>query len=202
MKKIVILFIIFTLIFSTGCVKKQVFYPVPVTFEQTISVSNYSGGDFTEIAVFPATDLNDEIQKSINDLDGAELNNVLLESITYTLLSTNKPNTVASGKVVVKYGTEGPLQLAELATVNFGQILQEPQAAGLDDAAVDLIVQALRDIVFNGVSRDLVIGVNGAVDPAPDNLDFELKVELTVNTIVAQCQEIFDPLGSDNEKCQ
>jgi hypothetical protein len=185
----------------SGCVKKQIYFPLPVTFHETISISNYSNGIFGDVAIFNATELKNDIQERINDFENSSINDVLLESVTYTLLETNNPNTVINSSLKVVYGDDGPYQLLEVTNLDFNEILQKTQNVDLEESAVELIVKALRDIVFDNQTDDLIFGISGTVDPVHENLSFKVKVDLTVNTIVTQCQEIFDPLGSDNEIC-
>ena len=95
-----------------------------MTFQKTISISDYSNGNFGDVAIFNAAELKNDIQERINEFENSSINNVLLESVTYTLLETNNPNTVINSTVKVVYGDDGPYQLLEVTNLNFTELFQ------------------------------------------------------------------------------
>lgn len=202
MKKGIFILLAISLLFFTGCVKKHVFYPLPVTFTQTVTITT-TNSNFNGQVSFPAFQISQEVQDQLNSIDDATLNNILLEGIAFTVVSTNSPASVLNGNLNVTYAGNGPLPLLTINNLSFGQILNQPQTLPLSDNAVQLIVDAFRDIVNSGQTQDILLDLNGNVNPVPGGgLTFELQIDLTADVVVAQCQDVFDLLGSDDPECQ
>ncbi len=203
MKPYILLIMILLPLLLINCVKKRVFYPIPVTVSQLVPVITGQGGSFEESSHFASTEIETEIRKKLNELSDVQINNTLLEGVAYTVVETNSPETNLTGLFRISYGGSPLTQLLELKDVNFGKVLNKPQTVELTEAGVDIMVQALSDIVNSRASEDLQFQVKGTANPVPaQGLQFLLKIELQIDIVVDQCQEIFDVLGSSDAQCK
>lgn len=203
MKKIILLFLILAFVLTLGCVKKQVLLPVPITIDQVVPVQASSDGSYSEVFLLPATVVSDDVLAQLSQYEDVDINNLVLEAFAFTITQTSNPNAVLNGELRIAYPSNTqPVKLLDMQNLSFGQILNQPQSVELADAAVDLLETALRDIIFNQQTQDIQIFVDGNLTPAQQNLTFGLRLEITLDVVLEQCQEVFDMLGSDDEYCK
>ncbi len=82
--------------------------------------------------------------------------------------------------------------LLNMANVNFGQVLNKPQALDLSPGGVDLLTQALKNIVLSGgLGGDVLVKVSGSLTSG--EVTFDLLIEMTVTTVVKKKQQVFEP---------
>jgi len=186
--------IILPLIFSS-CVTKLVNYPLPVTFILPLPIST-SVTSFSAQGVVPGQVLAGEI---LNQLEGVSLNDIqsiTLEAVAFTVSNASDPTPSFTGQLEVAYGNANFIKLLDMNNVNIGQIQGQPQSVDLQPAAVQLINNAVEDILMNQSLQNILFRTQGSLNPPPTGtLNFVLEIELTITTVVQQEQDIFDPLG-------
>jgi len=197
-----LVFFILQLLFLPGCVKKRVFYPIPLTIDQTFMINVDVDGSFNIDLPFPTKELREKLQSQLSDFDTPNINNILLETVTFTITQTNDPNTVINGRADVTTSVQQPAMLFGINNLNMGQSLNQAQTVELGDTAVEMVKEALTKIFVLNQDEDLYFNVSGSVDPPQNNLTFELKIDLTINTIIDQCQDVFDFMGDDDQGCE
>ncbi|MFZ0390374.1 MAG: hypothetical protein WAN36_07925 [Calditrichia bacterium] len=201
MKKYSLAALTFLLIALNGCVKKEVYFPLPVTFSEDIEFSTPVDTLIYNWVLDPEVILS-EVETRLDELSDFELNNVVIEGMAYTVFSTS--NTATKMDAVFRTGGNQKIKVVEFSGITPGQIIDQQQMLTLESPGTDYIEQVLRkDILENGTDS-LKFRITGSIDPAPlpgEVYRMSFRVEITISAIGRQCQEVFDLLGSDDAAC-
>ena len=203
MKKYILVLLALLFVFS-GCVKKQVFMPLPFSFSESVELMTDGNGNINGQFIFPAQTFNTDIKAKLEELNEyVDINTVTIEGVSLEILDTNSPNSTIDLKLYVQSGsTQNPTELLELDNVSLGQILNEPQIVELNEDGVTVIKNVMTELVQNNtISNDLIAKASGTASSTSSTVTFDIEVSIVVSVIVRQCQEVFDMFGSSDEAC-
>jgi len=193
-KYISIAILILSLLFS-GCVTKLVNYPLPITFVLQFPVST-SVTNFSSQGVLSGQILAGEILNQLEGVSLKDIQDITLEAVAFTARNASDLSPNFTGQLEVAYGDTNFVKLLDMNNVNIGQIQGQPQSVDLLPAAVQLINNAVEDILMSNSLQNIFFRTQGTLNPPPTGtLNFVLEIELTITTVVQQEQDIFDPLG-------
>jgi len=196
MSKYIVGFLSLFLVLFLNCKDVLVYYPIPLTFKVEISGIQTDGGSYSGSGSLSATEIYDNnIKQQLSDagLSTEDIENVELEGVAFTISKpTDQSAILDTAAIRIGYNGRGPDMLLNMANVNFGQVLNKPQALDLSPGGVDLLTQALKNIVLSGgLGGDVLVKVSGSLTSG--EVTFDLLIEMTVTTVVKKKQQVFEP---------
>ncbi len=195
MKKYMFISLILIAYLFQSCTTKLVFYPLPVTLELSLPVSTTTT-NFSTQSVLPGQVIANEIFDQLEGVSVKDIEKITLEAVAFTVSNASDASPNFSGQLEVAYGNPNFITLLSMNNLNIGQIQGHKQVTDLQANAVQLLNNAVNDILINQSSQSVFFRAQGSLNPPPSGtLSFNLVIELTVTPVVKQEQDIFDPLG-------
>ncbi|HQU71551.1 MAG TPA: hypothetical protein PKV71_01760 [Calditrichia bacterium] len=195
MKKIFAIAVLVLISLFSACTTEEriIFFPVPTGFEAIFNINSSNSTQFDEMVVLDGDSLAARFAEQLADGDFSldDIEDLDIESITYTLIATTDPASVVNAALEISYGGSARVPVYSIQNTVTGDVLDIEQQPTLSAPAINLLTQALKDmLIFNSVG-DIVLYTRGDIDRS--NVALTLRVNLVATPLVSSTLEIVQP---------
>ena len=188
MKKLAFaLFVVLALL--AGCRDHTIFLPFPFTLVGSWTIQGDVGTFYVD-TVFYAASIGPEAIADAGIGDEATLDNIYVESVTYTIVGNRVPGSLGSCSLRFRRNDGPDLTLASAVDVDLDAVIGVTTPLVPEQAGVDTLRDVLSDAI-EGSNDTLKIWVEGTT--VPDEMDFDVEVAITFTLVRAQQLSILAP---------
>lgn len=179
-------------LFLSSCVEKIVYLPFPTTFQVILNVNVLPNNSFDVTESVTGLEIANEIRNQLQGEFGfEEIDETQIEGLAFSILETDDIHSAANATFALSYAGSQEEVLFDVNGLLLGNNLGERQEIDLNANGVDLLNQALEDIIDGDNNSQVVVRVSG--EAFPQVTRFTLLLEFTATPIIEQKVEIFDP---------